>query len=546
MASIQARMKLAHREFNSGKFKSIRTAAISYDLPKSTLTERVNGVLPKNEIVPHNRLLSITEETTLVEWILDKDTRGLPLTKAMVKEMAEILLAEHEISALNIPPYIGKNWVDKFIKRQPSLQLKYNRRYDYTRALCEDPIALSAWFRLVQNTIAKYGIMPEDIYNFDETGFQMGVISTAKVVTSAEKSRIRPLSIQPGNRQWVTAIETIGVSGRILPSFLIFKGKLRQHSWYTDIPKEWTIEVSDKGWTNDELGYIWLTTVFDRYTKSCKVGSYRLLILDGHGSHVTLQFDQYCKDNLIIVLCMPPHSSHLLQPLDVGCFAPLKKYYGQGVLNIIRTGINHIDKDDFLSIYQVARAQTFTVKNIKSAFTAAGIFPFDPQRVLDQLHVELRPITPPQIQPELAWTSETPRNIVQLYSQIELVDTLIRPRITGSTSPTLRAVSQLIKGCQLAMHSAVLLAAENSTLRLANEKVRKKRKQKRTYVPRGVNSTPAEVLQSVGAVAIEDLRGSGEIQPILTSGVQRAPRKCSICRSITHTARSCPARIVIQ
>jgi len=53
----------------------------------------------------------------------------------------------------------------------------------------------------VQNTIAKYRILSNDIYNFDETGFQIGVISTAKVVTSAEKSHICPLSIQPGNRQ---------------------------------------------------------------------------------------------------------------------------------------------------------------------------------------------------------------------------------------------------------------------------------------------------------------------------------------------------------
>jgi hypothetical protein len=48
--------------------------------------------------------------------------------------------------------------------------------------------------------IAKYGIHDEDIYNFDKTGFQIGVISTAKVVTGAERSN-RPVSIQPGNRE---------------------------------------------------------------------------------------------------------------------------------------------------------------------------------------------------------------------------------------------------------------------------------------------------------------------------------------------------------
>ena len=62
----------------------------------------------------------------------------------------------------------------------------YNRKYDYQRAQCEDPERIQGWFRLVRNTIAKYGILDNDIYNFDETGFQMGVISTSKVVTRAE------------------------------------------------------------------------------------------------------------------------------------------------------------------------------------------------------------------------------------------------------------------------------------------------------------------------------------------------------------------------
>jgi hypothetical protein len=68
---------------------------------------------------------------------------------------------------------------------------------------------------LVNNTIAKYGIQPEDIYNFDKTGFQMGVITTAKVITGSERAG-RPLQVQPGNRTWVTVIEGIGATGYIL------------------------------------------------------------------------------------------------------------------------------------------------------------------------------------------------------------------------------------------------------------------------------------------------------------------------------------------
>ena len=56
---------------------------------------------------------------------------------------------------------------------------------------------------------------------------------------------------------------------------------------------------------------------------------YRLLILDGCEIHIHIEFIEYCLDNSIIVYCLPPHSTHLLQPLDVGLFSPLQKYYGK-------------------------------------------------------------------------------------------------------------------------------------------------------------------------------------------------------------------------
>jgi hypothetical protein len=86
---------------------------------------------------------------------------------------------------------------------------------------------------------------------------------------------------------------------------------------------------------------------FEKHTRARTVGGYRLLVLDSHESHHSNEFEEYCKENNIITLCMPPHSSHLLQPLDVGCFGPLKKAYGRQIENTIRAHILHITKDDF-------------------------------------------------------------------------------------------------------------------------------------------------------------------------------------------------------
>ena len=120
--------------------------------------------------------------------------------------MVKLLLAKH-LADLRI----GKCWVNNFLKRHPELKSKYNRKYDYQHAKCEDPEIIRAWFQLVQNTINKYRIQNDDIYNFDETGFQMGVISTAKVITAS--NRACPISIQPDNREWIIVIESINASG---------------------------------------------------------------------------------------------------------------------------------------------------------------------------------------------------------------------------------------------------------------------------------------------------------------------------------------------
>ena len=78
-------------------------------------------------------------------------------------------------------------------------------------------------------------------------------------------------------------------------------------------------------------------------------------MLDGHGSHVNPEFNQFCIDYQIVVLYIPAHSSHLLQPLDVGCFLTLKQAYRRGVKQIMAGGVNYINKHEFLPLYMQAR-----------------------------------------------------------------------------------------------------------------------------------------------------------------------------------------------
>jgi hypothetical protein len=469
------------------------------------------------------------------------DERGLPVRTASIRDMANLLLQKRTGTDASETRMVGLRWPYNFVRRHDSLRACYNRKYDYKRALCEDPSIIRDWFRLVRNIIAKYGIQDTDIYNFDETGFQMGVISTAKVVTASERAS-RPVTIQPGNREWVTAIECINSDGWSLPPMIILKGKTHISSWYLDsLPREWTIAVSDNGWTTDELGLKWLTDVFHQYTKDRTKSIYRLLILDGHGSHVTPEFDLFCKDHCIITLCMPPHSSHLLQPLDISCFAGLKRSYGRQIEDLMRVGVNHIDKSDFLPAYFTARTEALTLNTVRSGFAAAGLVPYDPERVLSKLNTQLRtPTPPPPLIEQAPWVPETPHNIQELEFQAKAIGDFVQRRTAGSSSPTDRAIQQLVKGCQMAMHSAVLLADENKKLRAANERQKKKRAVRRSYIATGGVLT---IQEGLNRSVITDIEPLGQF----TSGVAerriRAPRTCSMCKSLEHTARTCPLNI---
>jgi hypothetical protein len=188
---------LAYFAIQQGQIQNICQAAKIYGVPERTLRRRVNGTKARRDCVVNSRKLTGPEEEHLVKHLLNLDSRGFSPKLHEVAAMANYLLANRGGTP------VGIGWPGSFINRKPELKMRFSRKYDYQRAKCEDPRVIAPWFELVRNTISKYGITDKDIYNFDETGFQMGVISTAKVVTGSER-RAAPKAVQPCNREWVT------------------------------------------------------------------------------------------------------------------------------------------------------------------------------------------------------------------------------------------------------------------------------------------------------------------------------------------------------
>ena len=181
----EGRILVAIQAIENQEKLSIREAARIYDIPFSTLQARLAGRKNRVELRANSFKLTEIEENSLKKWVISMDIRGAAPRPSMVQEMANLLLETRGTTPIQT---VGVNWVTKFVKRHPELDIRFSRRYDYKRAKCEDPKIIKEWFNLVQKTILENGIHKDDIYNFDETGFAMGLTATAKVITRADTS----------------------------------------------------------------------------------------------------------------------------------------------------------------------------------------------------------------------------------------------------------------------------------------------------------------------------------------------------------------------
>jgi hypothetical protein len=157
-----------------------------------------------------------------------------------------------------------------------------------------------------------------------------------------------------------------------------------------------------------------IKTNFEPHTRPAEDDEYRLLIFDGHESHITYEFIEYANVHRIICLCLPAHSAHLLQPLDVVIFGRYAAEYSKVLDNASRRGVTGINKELFMQLFQEAPREVFTNRLCRSAFRSTGIHPYNPDAVLKNIPelktTENRIGTPPA--PDGS-TSMTPKRTTQ-------------------------------------------------------------------------------------------------------------------------------------
>jgi hypothetical protein len=310
---------------------------------------------------------------------------GYPLPVRFLRSLA-LVIAHQRSSTFQItdprlkiqPP--GKNWPQNFYLRHPQLKARRLRAIDWKRDNRQIEDKVRHWFAIIGRELADPAILPENVYNIDETGVLLSVLKSLKVLIHRDDLRKhRGTTVK---RTLGTAIECISADGRCLHPLIIWPAATHRSSWTTHATSGWHFACSKTGYTNKYISLYWVENVFDPQTRDRAGDRPRLLICDGFGTHESVEVMKFCFANRIILCRLPSHTSHKLQPCDVGVFGPLKTAYRAQVEQACRAGVGAIGKPHFTYLYDRARNEAFTSRNIRSAWSKSGLFPFDPSRVL--------------------------------------------------------------------------------------------------------------------------------------------------------------------
>ncbi|KAH3955986.1 hypothetical protein HBH51_259000 [Parastagonospora nodorum] len=391
-----------------GVRRSYRTLADHGGVPRSTLHRRDHGGPSDKDKADSQLYLKPLEESALVKFILHMSDLGQPVRIKYIPALAFVATRVRPPADRPLKPP-GKNWPKAFEKRHPEIAARRVTALDWNRHETNIAGKMTHWFEVIGRVLRDPAIRPENFYNMDETGVMLSMLGSVKVLVGKDdKRKYRGARVK---RTTVTAIECISADGRYLNPLIIWPATTHQSNWTIYPTPGWQYGCSESGYTDSHISL-----------------ELRVLICDGFGSHETLEVLEFCLGNNIILCRLPSHTSHKLQPCDVAVFAALKAAYRDEFERLERGGVNAIGKEHFTSLYSHARSKAFTQRNIRSGFSACGLFPFDPDRVLQSM---------PKPPPELTLTDT---NEVEVVMNLE--DTVQSP-ITPVTPVTTQGIALL-------------------------------------------------------------------------------------------------------
>lgn len=221
---------------------------------------------------------------------------------------------------------------------------------------------------------------PSRIYNADESGFQT-CPESGKVLGPVGMKNF--YEVKSGKeKEQLTVMVGINAAGQVVAPMIVYPLVRISKDISINVPADWAIGKSRKGWMTGALYYEYIVNIFDPWLKNNNIQKPVLLLVDGHRSHVTLQVSEYCAANQIVVFALYPNSTHITQPADVSVFKSLKSGWKNTVFEYKqKTGNKAITRAGFAPLLAKVFEDKVTPEIVKNGFERCGLYPFNPSAV---------------------------------------------------------------------------------------------------------------------------------------------------------------------
>ena len=359
---------------------SIRKASIMYNVPKSTLHDRVSGKVDLEGKPGKKPYLSIEEEEELVSFLLKCAEIGYAHTRPQVLSLVQRIVESKDISE-----HVSDSWWRRFQERHPILKLRTAMPLSMARGMAMDKQVLDTYFDILESTLVDNGILnnPSCIYNCDETGMPLSP-KPLKVVDAVGAKN--PSYITGDSKQQITVLACTSAAGAVVPPLVIFNRKtLPMELARGEVPGT-CYGLSEKGWITRDIFQSWFIDHFLIYAPATRP---LLLLLDGHSTHYCPEVIRMASEHKIILFALPPHTTNLTQPLDKSAVSALKVCWRQTCHKFL---VSHpgrvVTHYDFSSLLAEAWDSAMTLRNVIAGFKVTGVCPFDRDAVLERLPAE--------------------------------------------------------------------------------------------------------------------------------------------------------------
>lgn len=382
------KMRLAIEEVNAGS--KLRKTAEKFGVPVMTLHDHVKKGPEYKPRLGGKPVFTTEQEADIRDELIRLSKMFYGLTPQALRRgvyhYAERNKIKHPFNREK--EEAGKDWFYGFLKRNPEISVRVP---EATRSVSKitafNQTEMEIFFKNLIHLLENHTILPHRIFNVDETGVTT-VHKPGKILAPKGKKQVDAATSWESGKN-ITVCCCMSATGQFIPPLFIFPRIRMTPALERGGPPGSIYRCSKSGWMIEKLFLDWLKH-FVEHTKPT-LEDVVLLILDNHVSHISLDIYEFCRQNGVLMLSLPPHTSHRTQPLDLTFFGPLKlQYHKECDLHMKTNNYEKLTPYDIAPLFNKAYLKSATPEKAVNGFAAAGIWPVNPEKFSDQYaaHIE--------------------------------------------------------------------------------------------------------------------------------------------------------------